>query len=264
MIKSILTEHLHQFCKLFIIDRHRRSCRKTALTARTVIIVLGSLWILVVPSGVPLAMFFVIRNFPIGSGMVDICTLVWPNVENFRVSVVFAVPSVLVMFVIPLVVISLNYIRVMKTLKASVRKFKSGRLSRDWPQASQSARGGLLVASHKEIRVVRFLILLVILFCVFWMPISVSFLLILYDGFSNVLIMTSQYFVTSVGLAMMNACVSPVVYAFVNERYRYGLRKLFRKMKKRPKVNNVVRPLPVFVINAPRDNDIMVKDRIPK
>ena len=215
------------------------------------------LWVVVLGAGVPLAMFFVLREFPLGTTTVQICTLVWPAYENDYAALAFTIPSVLFMLVLPLTLILVNYIRIMGTMKASMKKFKSNIAKPDSLHKASTVAGRLFKA-HKEMRVIYLLMLIVTIFCVLWIPLSVSFVLILYDGWTNALVMTSQLFVASVGLSMMNTCVNPVIYAFVNDRYRIGLVKLLQICRCRNRNSNAVHPISVFQIDTtvtPLSND---------
>ena len=203
------------------------------------------------PASIPLAIFFVIREFPLGMETVTICTMVWPPIEMDKdwACMIFVMTSVVVMVLVPVSIIFVNYVRIMRTLKASIKKFKSknmNTLASGKPGATIARR---LFNSHKEMRVIYFLVLLVFVFCITWTPILISFLLLLYDDLCHALIMTSQMFVFSICVAMSNVCINPVIYAFVNDRYRSGLTKLLQMCRQRS-TRNTVYPSTVFQVDV--------------
>jgi hypothetical protein len=218
------------------LDRHQGTYKRAPFRTKPIIIMIGVLWIVAICGSAPLGMFFITSELEINNETVRVCTLVWPYNDKVHLSMVFTLPSILIMFMLPLCIILISYARVVKKLEESIKKFKSN-------TEGKSLWNRTLFSKHKEMRVVRLLILLVVCFCILWLPISIAFVMLFYDGITDALIMTSQLFVSTVIIAMTSACVCPVIYAFVNERLRRGFKKVV--CRKKNKIDNAT----VFTVN---------------
>ena len=206
------------------LDRHQGAYKRTPFSLKTIITMLVPLWAVAILGSVPLGMFFLTTDVDINNEAVTVCTLIWPNNSDIRWSMAFIPPSVLVMFILPLGIILVSYTRVVNKMKDSINKFKASKQN-----TSLWSHVRTLFGEHKEMRVVRLLILLVVCFCVLWMPISISFIMIFYDGITESLNTTSQFFISAVCVAMTNSCISPIIYGFVNERLRKGFLKMIHR-----------------------------------
>ena len=204
------------------IDRYRATLYRTPLQLSTGLWMLCALWTVVLLASVPMAIFFISMDFSLGAGHVTICTLVWPNSDVIRASLFFTVSSVLFMFLLPFCILIHNYFRILCVLFQMRRNL--------WQHTSGTHRSPATIRRYraqksrnrKDLKVVRILILMVLLFAVMWLPLSVCFVVILYDGITDDMIMTSQAFLAGSCFTLANACINPFLYRLVNEKYAFG------------------------------------------
>nr|XP_034328346.1 free fatty acid receptor 4-like [Crassostrea gigas] len=179
------------------------------------------LWILDSLAFIPLSMYFTVKKVPFGYEEIKICTLMWPNTSNIRISMIFTVSVCLVGFVIPLAILVLNYFRILKKFWRSRNAVKA--------ITTRSVKS----RKQRDIRLVKNLILLVFLFLVMWLPIFIVFVLIQADGMANSMNISSQALIGTLCLALGNACVNPFLYGIMNDRLkRRILRNVYRRNEK--------------------------------
>lgn len=205
------------------IDRYicifKTSAKK--ITPKVAICSILLLWILDFLAFIPLSMYFNVKRFPFGNEEIEICTLMWPNNSNIRISMIFTVSVCLVGFVIPLVILVLNYCRILRKFWRSRNAVKA--------ITTRSVKS----RKQRDIRLVKNLILLVFLFLVMWLPIFIVFVLIQADGMADAMNISSQALIGSLCLALGNACVNPFLYGIMNDRVkRRILRNVFMKNHK--------------------------------
>ena len=219
---SIITVWTMAFISM---DRHQGTFKRLPFNTKPVVTMLTAIWIVAILASLPYGASFITTIIDINNKTEHVCTLVWAYNEHVYLSMLVLPPSMLLMFILPLAIMLVCYIRVIKKMKQSIDKFKNTKAS-----------VCVLFTEHKEMRVIRLLLLLVVCFCLLWMPISISFIMIFYDGITESMITTSQLFISTVCVAMTSACVSPVIYVYVNNRLRKGFLIIVRG--KNNKVNN--------------------------
>ncbi|KAK2148715.1 hypothetical protein LSH36_486g02015 [Paralvinella palmiformis] len=227
---------------LMSLERYRASQKKGPFEKRQVLVMVAVLWLISAASSVPLAIFFVIKESTVDTDRVIVCTLMWPN-NDVRTSYVFIVPAILVGFVLPLILIVINYTRIMKALNDSMKKLHQHRCS--GPPVVRTRSGMFnpkLFRHRREAKVIRFLIVLVVVFCTMWLPIAVCMILIVYDKVTHHLIMTSNLFIAGECFALSNSLVNPLIYAFINERYRNGLNRIVGNVRRVSLKTNKITP----------------------
>ena len=227
---------------LMSLERYRVSQKKRPFQRRHVLLMVAVLWMISAAASVPLAVFFVLKQSLIDADRVIICTLVWPN-NDVRTSYTFVVPAILVAFVLPLVIIVVNYARITNTLNQSMIKLHQ---HRHGDPVAIRTRSGLfswkLFRHRREARIVRFLVVLVIVFCTMWSPIAVCLILIVYDKATYHLLMTSNLFIAGECFALSNSLVNPLIYAFINDRYRKGLDRMLANVRRLSVKSNRITP----------------------
>lgn len=196
------------------IDRYicifKKSTKK--ITPNMALCIIVVLWTLVFIAFVPLAMHFTVKKFPFGNTDIDICTLMWANNPNVRISLIFTVSVCLVGFVIPLIILVFNYFRILK-------KFWKTRRSVMTVVSSNTSKS-VKSRKQRDIRLVKNLILLVLLFLVMWLPIFIVFVLIQADGMQEEMEISSQVLIGALCVALGNACVNPFLYSIMNDKVK--------------------------------------------
>ena len=218
---------------LISIERYRCTQKKRPFRRTQVLVMSAALWVLSIACSVPLGIFFTLKESVVNSEYVIVCTLAWPN-NDITISFMFLIPALAVTFVLPLSLLTVNYIRVMKTLNDSMEKFhKQNAAVQSQSPVNSRVLNWKIFRKRKEMKMIRFLILLVVVFCVMWTPMALCFVMLVYDKASYKLVMSSEYFIAAECFALCNSLVNPLIYAFINERYRNGVTKLIAKIRRR-------------------------------
>lgn len=217
------------------IDRYicinRPSSKK--ITPKMAIMFIAIIWVVGLSLFSPIAIYFVLRKFPLGSGTVEICTLVWP-VSKFRVSIFFTTTLCLVGFLIPLTILGIDYFLILKRFCRSRRTINS----------IKSTKLNKRKREIRDFKVIQTLVLVVVLFMLMWLPIFVVFVLIQTDGMGDKMKIHSHTFIAALAIILCNACVNPFIYGIRNYRIKRAVIKCLtcRKRKRRINPNNEPKP----------------------
>lgn len=219
------------------------TCR---MRSRTVCILIVSLWIVSAILFIPTAMYFKVKEFPFNDSTATICTLIWPKFESgFRISSLFLGGAFVLAFVIPIIILTHNYIRIYRYLKQrreALLKFKDDTDSQDSRRKSVGYQKRLSISdikrNQRDVRVVKVLILIVGTFLLSWIPFFIIMALIVYDNTALInaftpepnLHVSSQYFILAMCIAFVNACVNPVVYGTLNQNFKREFKALFQNI----------------------------------
>ena len=182
-------------------------------------------------------MYFVVKQFPLGSRSVKICTLVWP-VLGFRISVLFTIFLCVFGFFIPLIILGINYFLILKRFCKSRRAIASIRNMNTNINTKAGKRQRQRDA--RDYRVIQTLILVVVLFLLMWLPIFVVFVLIQTDGMEDKMKMSSQAFIAALAITICSACLIPFIYGIRNYRIKRAILKCMRCQKQKNRTNNDV------------------------
>ena len=185
------------------------------MSPRLAVLIIVIVWIVDFLCFIPLAMYFNVKEFPFGHTSIRICTLMWPNFESFRFSVMFTTSLCMIAFVIPLIIIVINYYKILRKFWTSRRAVHStvNRMT----SLSSSRR---MARDVRDYNVVKTLILVVVLFLVMWTPIFSVFVAIQLDGMDENMVISSQSLIGTLGLALCNAFINPFVYGVMNKRIK--------------------------------------------
>ncbi|XP_062612837.1 free fatty acid receptor 4-like [Saccostrea cucullata] len=189
------------------------------------------LWFLAFVAFIPLAMYFNLKSFPFGTTSVNICTLLWPNNQLIRVSLIFTICICIIGFVVPLGILVFNYFRILK-------KFKKSR-NAVMTIATNNTTKSIKSREQRDFRLVKNLILLVVLFLVMWLPIFIVFVLLQADGMDDEMEVSSQAFIGALCVALGNACVNPFLYGIMNEKVKRRIIKSVFSRKKKMKISTI-------------------------
>lgn len=206
-----------------IISIDRNICiNKTSmkrLTPKAIVIIIIFIWILAFASFIPLGMFFNVREFPFGITTVKICTLVWPRFTTFRLSVFFTSVLCVVGFVIPLTIMAVNYFQILRKFCRSRRAIRQTSINNEATNSLRHRR----TRDQRDIKVVKTLVLIVVLFLLMWLPIFITFVAIQLDGMSESMQLSSQTLIATLSIALANGFVNPFIYGVMNDRLRRGI-----------------------------------------
>ena len=136
-------------------------------------------------------------------------------------------------FAIPVVLLTYSYIRIMlfsMAIKKALRKMQES----DMPGSSSIA--------ITDLRLLRSVLVIWIVFCALWTPYAILLLL------RDVAHLPRVVFIFATGFAHLSSSTNSVIYGLTNQNFREGYRILLKKLKpctsdKIPKIN---RPIPKF------------------
>jgi len=193
-----------------------RTSTKKRLQPRHVGAICLAIWVTTAGLFLPLYIFFHIRTIQIEHGTVTICTMIFPY-TRFRVSVLFTCLLVLFGFIIPISLIGFNYFRIFKRFWASKRAVDNSADEVVRRRRSNARRG-------RDVKIVKTLVLLVIVFLAMWLPLFSVFILIEEDVqyYNNAI--PSSTLVWVVFIAFGNSFVNPFMYGFINIEIRRTFR----------------------------------------
>ena len=223
-----------------------------ALKMRTAIIIIMLKTLLGLGLFTPIAIHFIVLELPLNNRTVKICTLVWPN-SPVRPSILYTSLMGTFFIFIPFILITFFYSKIFQVLKRSRNNLMSyGSLSSDSdgtmrPIPSKSTGTG---RTRRDRKIITMLVTVVVVFVVSWIPMFLVFVLMLYDGLSQALIVRSHYFLLAICIAFTNACINPIIYGVMNTNFTSALHALFGKCLRRTdrnskKVDGVHRPVPL-------------------
>ena len=179
---------------------------------------------------IPVLKYFHTRQFHLGRDKISICTLSWPMTSQFRVSVFFTVVVCVFAFTIPILIISVNYSKIirrfLKSRRAVLNNQRQNNLMHHVNSVKRKSRDA------RDLRVVKTLVLLVFLFFLMWLPIFIVFVVILIDGMHDNMQVPSSAFVWTLLIALANACVNPFLYGVINTRIQRAMLRCFCCRKK--------------------------------
>ncbi|XP_061194882.1 free fatty acid receptor 4-like [Saccostrea echinata] len=189
------------------------------------------LWFLAFMAFIPLAMYFNLKRFPFGNTNINICTLMWPNYQTIRVSLIFTVCICIIGFVVPLGILVFNYFRILKKFRKSRNAVTT--------IATNNTTKSIKSREQRDVRLVKNLILLVVLFLVMWLPIFIVFVLLQAYGMDDEMEVSSQTFIGALCVALGNACVNPFLYGIMNEKVKRGILRSICFRRKKMKISTI-------------------------
>ncbi|KAK6185366.1 hypothetical protein SNE40_007616 [Patella caerulea] len=192
---------------------------RAVFTHRIAVIVIIVIWVVTLLFFLPAALYFRVMTFPFGNTTVDVCTIDWPKVRSIQLPLIFTVFVILIVFLAPFLLLTHNYIRIFWRFWNARNILKRTRVQYDptWPKVSLHVRQ---MRDARDLKVVKILFSLVIIFTIMWMPIFTVFLYILIDIALNDMKLGSYIFIISICISMGNACINPILYGVMNEHLK--------------------------------------------
>nr|BAO77761.1 PQRFa peptide receptor 1 [Branchiostoma japonicum] len=184
---------------------------KERMTIRMMAQIVVGIWVSGVAIMIPQVFVLKVVTYgpPSGDISVSACIEIWPDTTYKQV---YTASLFSLVYVLPLLVISYFYCRVMYKLSAT--------------SANQSGhRPNQYAVSRKRVRVLKMLITVVVLFALSWLPLYTCWML---DEFADLSLWQRtiiSHYIFPIGhwLAHSNSCVNPIVYGFFNSNIRKNL-----------------------------------------
>ena len=195
----------------------------TRFTQRAAVCVLVVVWVAALLCFLPMILYFDIHDVRLGHTNVTICTLIWPNQPQFRVSIVFTTILLICAFVVPFVLLTWSYVNIFRrfwTIRQTIVKPQKTSSSSIWMSTLDFKKR----RDKRDFRIVKTLFSLLVFFFVMWTPVFIVFVFIVADQHMTI---SSHVFVYSIAMCMGNAVVNPFYYGMMIERLRARLKSCF-------------------------------------
>ena len=187
----------------------------TRLQPKYVLVICVVIWIISFTALCPIAIYFDVITVKTGTDSISFCSLLWPK-SDVRYSAIFTVCAITVGFIVPFVIIIVNYTRIFKTLRATRIAVAHSTKEVTLPARTSSIK-------RRNTRVVNTLVLLVLLFFLMLTPLFITFILIQQDAANESFVVPSHALVWTVVLSFSNACINPFLYGYLNNKLKQGL-----------------------------------------
>ena len=173
------------------------------------------IWIIAFPLYCPIAIYFDVIRIATDTGSISFCSLTWPR-GSVSYSAVFTLCVCTVGYIIPFVIIIVNYTRIYKMLRTSRRAIAHTSQERTLPIRTSSIK-------QRNVRVVNTLVLLVVVFFIMLTPLFITFIVIQQDSSSETFVVPSHALVWVVVICYLKACINPFLYAYLNNKLKRGM-----------------------------------------
>ena len=194
------------------------------------------IWTLSFASFSPLAIYFNTVTVQRDTDTVSFCSLLWPR-ANVSFSAIFTISVGIVGFVIPFIIIIVNYTRIFKKLRTASRAIAHASQEASYPARTGSVR-------RRNVQVINTLVLLVVLFFLMLTPLFIIFFLIQQDATNESFVVPSHALIWVIVVCFANAFINPFLYGYLNNRLKRRLASVC-KWRRRKKVshgnNNITR-----------------------
>ncbi|KAL5241443.1 hypothetical protein ACI65C_008853 [Semiaphis heraclei] len=239
---------------LISMDRHRCIVvppYRSQLTPRRATVLTVLTWLIALSVFMPVPFWFH-EQAVMGDTAVNVCTLVFPKNDTFKMSIVFTVSVVSLSCILPLSLFVYHYQRIFHKLNKTRRRIEHSVSHRSTAvhttsrnSLSPPANGSIpqVLVRHEEIRyrkhvrVVRVLLINVIVVLVMWLPITVVMCLIYVDGSRDTedtgYFLRSHHFIMGLLFALLNTVVNPILYGVLSENFRKCFARLWFISKRR-------------------------------
>lgn len=187
------------------IERHNYVCARPdkRITLNISVFLILVIWIFSLAFPIPVAIAQTETSLAFSNITFTFCGLSWP--ESFHVNVYLG-SMVCLFFVLPLIIISYNYVKIFRVMRSSSTRTKSVRADK---------------RAEKQERLTKMFVAIVCIFVVMWLPFFiVSFLAVYLKQ------ITSTQFMVTIILASANTSQNPVIYGFFNTKFQREFRSM--------------------------------------
>ncbi|XP_033757458.1 somatostatin receptor type 4-like [Pecten maximus] len=200
-ISSILT------LMMISIERFFSICLLSSkkMTKEIACFVILGIWILSSSFPIPIAWAQLEQQLVLDDVTLTYCGIMWP--EHFHIDVYLSF-MVTFFFIAPLMIILINYYKIFKFVRRSLRR--TGRLTRSE------------IRTRRKLRLTKMFVAIVVSFVLMWSPFFVvSFLAVYLHS------ITSTQFTITIIVALANTGQNPIIYGFFNKAFRKEFKSIF-------------------------------------
>ena len=187
------------------------------------------IWIISFPLHCPIVIYFDVVVVATETGTISFCSLLWPH-GPISYSLVFTLCVCTLGFIVPFVIIIVNYARIFKLLRTSRRAIAHAPQEGSLPMRTNSIK-------QRNVRVVNTLVLLVVVFFIMLTPLFITFIFIQQDSHSQRFVVPSHALVWTVIICYLKACINPFLYAYLNNKLKRGVSSVCKCQKRRISVS---------------------------
>ncbi|XP_058055949.1 neuropeptide SIFamide receptor-like [Anopheles bellator] len=187
------------------------------ITTRQYRMIVSIIWFIALSINLPWLFVFTLRPIGIPGSIAQICTELWPTPASESWYFLFA--NLFFCYLGPLIVISICYVIIWKNV--AYRK-----LPREMIINRKND-----VFNRSKVKVIKMVFVVIITFAISWLPLYAIFCFVKFGG-DLVYDETVQSFILTIlpiaqWLGASNSCINPILYAFMNRKFRVGFKKLF-------------------------------------
>uniref|UniRef100_A0A671Y9I1 Neuropeptide FF receptor 1 n=1 Tax=Sparus aurata TaxID=8175 RepID=A0A671Y9I1_SPAAU len=157
----------------------------------------------------------------------------YENFTNPRMSKVYTAVLLVLIYLVPLSVITVMYSSISVKLSSSVVANRVPPLDNATGPVG-GRRGGPPTISQKKIRVIKMLIVVALLFILSWLPLWTLMMMTDYAGLDRdqLDLLTSYIFPFAHWLAFSNSSVNPIIYGYYNENFKRGFQAVCKSWRR--------------------------------
>nr|QHX41564.1 tachykinin-like peptides receptor 99D [Octopus vulgaris] len=197
------------------IDRYLAIMRWVRMSAKVVIGLIVVIWLASCLISLPLAIYSKTETFSYADGSTrTLCLQEWPgNQRSSSVELGYNIFLIIVNYFLPMFILIVTYTFLGKELWGSKAIGENTSIQQQRVKAKQ--------------KVVKMMIVVVIIFAVCWLPMHLYFLLVSSFPSINSYQYIQQIFLIIYWMAMSNSMYNPIIYCWMNARFRQGFKLVF-------------------------------------
>ncbi|XP_062554736.1 neuropeptide SIFamide receptor-like [Armigeres subalbatus] len=188
------------------------------ITTRQYRMIVLVIWMIALSINLPWLFVFTLKPIGIPGSLAQICTELWPSPASESWYFLFA--NLFLCYLGPLIVISICYVIIWKNV--AYRK-----LPRDLIISRKDE-----IYNRSKVKVIKMVFVVIITFAISWLPLYTIFCFVKFAGDliyeESVQAVIFGILPVAQWLGAANSCINPILYVFMNRKFRAGFRHLFR------------------------------------
>uniref|UniRef100_A0A8C4RRB5 G-protein coupled receptors family 1 profile domain-containing protein n=1 Tax=Erpetoichthys calabaricus TaxID=27687 RepID=A0A8C4RRB5_ERPCA len=186
-LATISLERMHAILHLELVP---------VFNGKFVLSALAFIWLSSAFTSLPFCLFFHVITVTVHGKVMQICTMMWPNVPG---EIFWEITFTSLDFVIPGLIIIISYVKILQIKRSSRERL-------------QCRTENHILVSRQDLKLFRTLLLLMVSFFLTWSPIFITMFLILLRNFQSGLLVSSSLFFWVVVFTFSSTILNPVLY----------------------------------------------------